>query len=198
MKNLNLSIAFAVSFVLMSAVFIGGQLQTADAAKASGKTTQQFGKYAETSICGDQPCNAQPSTPYSMESKNAPTSADLKVLLQKMDLVQKRHQSELKEKWSSLGHSEKIQVYHKLESMLKKMDSMDMVQHMNQMVSGKSYEDGHGKDASKSSGDMKEHKDKSGTKEHKQDKARAQEHKEDKSDMKEHKEEKARMQEHKE
>ncbi|MDC8438314.1 MAG: hypothetical protein LV468_04855 [Candidatus Nitrosotenuis sp.] len=167
MKNLNLSIALAASFVLMSAVFIGGQLQTADAAKASGKNTQQFGKYAETSICGDQPCNAQPSKPYSMESKNAPTSADLKVLLQKMDLVQKRHQSDLKERWSSLSHSEKIQVYQKLENMLQKMDSMDMVEHINKMVDGKSHDGGYGKDMSKEDkGDMKGHKDKGDMKQH--------------------------------
>ncbi|WP_205099640.1 hypothetical protein [Candidatus Nitrosotenuis uzonensis] len=158
MKNLLSLMALVVSVVMGSTVLIESQIGVADAAKSTGTKNQPFGKNAPVKVCGDQLCALNPS----ISGDSQPMASDavsLESILKQMDLIHKKHQNQLKEKWATLNADEKAQFSKKLQDMLKKMESMSMVEHMDKMMKdskhGKEGHDMKGDHTKKEGHDMK-------------------------------------------
>lgn len=133
---------FATAIVL-SAVLATGLLfamtgiQNVDAVKSGGTKNQQFGKYADTRVCGAHFCMSNPSMNLQVDSeKNKPTQDDLNAVFQRMDKIHKQHQDKISEKWRLLTNTEKVQFIHVMNEMLSYMESIDMDEHLSQMMSG--------------------------------------------------------------
>jgi len=123
-------VVFAV--LLCSAVTI----QDADAVKASGTKVPAFGKSTQSQVCGDRLCAVTPSTAKDFREKNVEGFVDIDALLSKMDEIHKRHQSQLKEKWKTMTHADKVQLSKNMQQMIAKMEAMDGADHMMKMMSG--------------------------------------------------------------
>lgn len=132
---------FATAIVL-SAVMATGLLfamtsiQSADAVKSSGTKNQQYGKSAEIRVCGTYFCKSSPSMNLQIDSKkNQPTQDDLNALLKRMDKIHKQHLQQISEKWQLLSNTEKAQFIESMNQMMLKMESVDMMSHMEMMLS---------------------------------------------------------------
>lgn len=132
---------FATTIVL-SAVLVTGLLfamisiQNVDAVKSSGTKNQQYGKSAEIRVCGTYFCKSDPSMNMQIDpEKNKPTKDDLNALLKRMDKIHKQHLQQISEKWQLMTNTEKAQFVEKMNQMMLKMESVDMMSHMEMMLS---------------------------------------------------------------
>lgn len=135
MKNMLSLMTLMISTVLFGTLVVESQFDVADAAKATGTKNQPFGKNAPTQICGDRLCSLNPAMSSNTQPMT-PSDANLESILKQMDAIHKKHQSQLKEKWFTLSGDEKVQFSKKIREMLKKMESMNMVEHMDEMMKG--------------------------------------------------------------
>lgn len=131
---MRISTAFVAIVLAIAAIALVGQIQTVDAVKSSGTKNQAFGKSTLNQICGDRLCGADPSMQTSSSERTS--ASDLDVILKKMDQIHEKHQKQLRDGWSSLSAAEKIQLKKKMMEMIQKMENMDVMQHMDQMMKG--------------------------------------------------------------
>ena len=117
-------LAVTLSIVTVSVT----DFQNAEAVKASGTHTQKYGSATKNKVCGDQLCaNTMIQKPLSQ-----PTS-ELNSLLDRMDAVHEKHQSQMIQRWKSLSFEQQTQMLSKMNERIAKMESMDMSDHMSQM-----------------------------------------------------------------
>lgn len=132
---------FATVVVLSAVMAIGllfvmTGIQSADAVKSSGTKNQQYGKSAEIRVCGTHFCKSSPSMNLQIDSeKNKPTQDDLNALLKRMDKIHKQHLQQISEKWQLMPNTEKTQFIENMNQMMLKMESVDMMSHMEMMLS---------------------------------------------------------------
>lgn len=133
-----------ISVILAATVIASvANVHPAEAVKASGMKVQQYGKNAEQSVCGDHICAADPISSKDKSSPaGVPDSTNLNAMLQRMDKIYKQHQSQIREKWSSLDSAEKIRFSQKMYDIMGKMESMNLAEHMDKIMSG-NYEHGY-------------------------------------------------------
>lgn len=128
----------AISVVLTAIMIVSiATVPSAEAAKASGMPVKQYGKNAETLICGDHLCTASSSFSKDGSSPTAvPDSTSLNAMFQRMDKIYKQHQAQIREKWSSLDSSEKMQFIQKMNDVMGKMESKHMAGYVGKMMDG--------------------------------------------------------------
>ena len=140
--NKELLAAFGITILLTVTVATSvdlGNIQTADAAKAKGTTTQKYGAATKSQVCGDRLCSEVPpeerrSVMTKSKIDSTITSADLDILFEKMDSVHKTHQSQMRDMWESMSAHQQSQMIQKMNSMIEKMEGMDANMHMNKMM----------------------------------------------------------------
>ena len=129
------AIIIAVVFAI-GLLFIGANISGADAAKSSGTKNQQFGKTAQIQVCGAHFCTSDPSLKKQVDiEKNQPTQDDFNALLNRMNKIHKQHQDQLLDKWRVMTNAERVQFISKMNDMMSQMESIDMVSHMEKMLS---------------------------------------------------------------
>jgi len=129
------AIIIAVVFAI-GMLFIGANISGADAAKSSGTKNQQFGKTAQIQVCGAHFCASDPSLKKQVDiEKNKPTQDDFNALLNRMNKIHKQHQDQLLDKWRVMTNAERVQFISKMNDMMSQMESIDMVSHMEKMLS---------------------------------------------------------------
>ncbi|MDH5658684.1 MAG: DUF1264 domain-containing protein, partial [Nitrosopumilus sp.] len=109
-------------------------LQTADAAKAKGTTTQKYGATTKSQVCGDRLCSEIPAEERKTMAKSpAVISADIDSLFDRMDSIHKKHQSEMAQMWKSMTPQERSVMFQNMEQMIEQMESMSTSEHMQMM-----------------------------------------------------------------
>lgn len=125
-------VVLAASLVLLQAGAHG-----ADAVKSSGTKTQQYGKHSQIQVCGTYFCTTNPYLTSKIEpEKNKPTQDDLNALFNRMEKIQKQQQQKMLEQWRLMGDSDRIQFLQVMNQMLSDVESMDMGEHIREMMSG--------------------------------------------------------------
>ena len=106
--------------------------QTADAIKSKGNSLTEVGS---SKVCGDRLCSEiPPEEKIPMIKDLIPTtSTNIDSLFERMDLVHKKHQSEMIRMWKSITPQEQSRMFQNMEQMLQKMESMDTGEHMKMM-----------------------------------------------------------------
>lgn len=127
----NTLMAMAFLAVTLSVVTVSiTDFHNAEAAKASGTTTQKYGAATKNKVCGDQLC-----TDVSSEKKHSASVpiSELNSLLDKMDSIHEKHQTQMTQKWQSMSYEQQHEMIAKMTEKLTQMESMDMSEHMAQM-----------------------------------------------------------------
>ena len=144
--NKQLTVAFSMAILLTVTVVASVDLtQTADAAKAKGTMTQKYGSATKSQVCGDKLCSEiSPNAKKSIKSDSSTihTSIDMDALMDRMDSVHKKHQSQMMQMWKSMIPQEQSKMFQNTEQMIEKMEWMDTDEHMNMMgdmMQGKSH-----------------------------------------------------------
>jgi len=110
---------------------------SADAIKSMGTKTQQYGKHSQIQICWTYFCTSNPALSSKIEpSKNKPTQDDLNALFNRMEKIQKQHQQKILEQWRLMNNTDKIQFLQVMNQMLSDLESMDMGEHIRDMMNG--------------------------------------------------------------
>ena len=106
-----------------------------EAAKSSGTPLQKYGAATKNKVCGDQLCSEISSNERNSMIQNSTASSftDVNELLDRMDSVHEKHQSQMMQMWQSMTIHEQSQMIQKMEHMIEKMESMDSSQHMKMM-----------------------------------------------------------------
>lgn len=135
--------------IILSTVFATGLLfavtsiQSVDAVKSSGTKNQQFGKNAQIQVCGSHFCKSESSmTLQSNTERNTPTQNDLDALIQKMNVLHRKHLQQMSDQWRLMTNTEKAEFIDKMNLMMTKMESVDMMSHM-QMMLGDQHDQAH-------------------------------------------------------
>lgn len=115
---------FATAIVL-SAVLTTGLLfamtgiQSVDAVKSGGTKNQQFGKSAQIQVCGSHFCKSESSmTQQSNTERNTPTQNDLDALIQKMNVLHRKHLQQMSDQWRLMTNTEKAEFIDKMNLMI--------------------------------------------------------------------------------
>ncbi len=126
----NMLMAIALMGITLSVITVTiTDFQYAEAAKASGTTTQKFGSATKDKVCGDQLC-------AEIQRQQTPASVpiyELNSLLDKMDAVHEDHQSQMILQWQSMSFEKQTEMITKMNEKISVMKSMDMLQHMSAM-----------------------------------------------------------------
>jgi hypothetical protein len=118
-------------------------IQTADAVKAKGVKTSQYGQDTKNKVCGDRLCTPEDFTKEGVKKELTPTgkpSISSNVAMSKMERLFELHRIQLLSAWDSLNDSEKSHMMKMLDKMYEKMQSMtfeDHMKHMSSMMDGK-------------------------------------------------------------
>ncbi|MFM8659424.1 MAG: hypothetical protein ACKOCQ_05760 [Candidatus Nitrosotenuis sp.] len=152
--------AIMFSIVLVAGlVLLSANIQQADAVKSLGTKNQPFGKHSQIQVCGTYFCTSDPSLGGKVNpEKNKPTQDDLNAAFNRMDKVHKQHQQKMLEQWRLMDNTQRIQFLHVMDQMLTEMESLDMSEHIKEMMSdsGSMY---HGMHGDKMHDSMKYHED---------------------------------------
>jgi len=129
-------VVFSIAILLTVTVVASIDLiQTADAAKSKGTTTQKFGSATKSQVCGDRLCSDVPPEERKTMTKSptmtTPTNIDS--LFDRMDSVHEKHQSEMAQMWKSMTPQEQSKMFQNMEQMIEKMESMGTSEHMKMM-----------------------------------------------------------------
>ena len=129
--------ALALSAIIFSVITISVvDFQDAEAAKASGTQIKKHGSATRDTVCGDQLC----SEATGQQTLSMPDS-EFHLLLDRMDKVHEKHQSQMMEKWKSMSYEQQAKMIEKMSKKVSKMESMDMTEHMSEMET--MMKDGH-------------------------------------------------------
>lgn len=134
----NTLMAMALLAVTLSVVTVSiTDFHAAEAAKASGTTTQKYGAATKNKVCGDQLCadvssEKKQNTSEQIQSTSVPIS-ELNSLLDKMDSIHEKHQEQMTQKWQSMPYEQQNQMIATMTEKLTKMESMDMSGYLAQM-----------------------------------------------------------------
>ena len=137
-----LKVVFSIIILLTVTVVASIDLtQTADAAKSKGNSLTEVGS---SKVCGDRLCSEIPPEERKTMTKSstATISTNINSLFERMDLVHKKHQSEMMQMWKSITPQEQSKMFQNIEQMIQKMESMDTGEHMKmmeKMMQGKSH-----------------------------------------------------------
>ena len=137
-----LKVVFSIIILLTVTVVASIDLtQTADAAKSKGNSLTEVGS---SKVCGDRLCSEIPPEERKTMTKSstATISTNINSLFERMDLVHKKHQSEMMQMWKSITPQEQSKMFQNMEQMIQKMESMDAGEHMKmmeKMMQGKSH-----------------------------------------------------------
>ena len=112
--------------------------QTADAVKASGVKTSQYGKETKSKVCGDRLCSEIPSTERQTikeksTKKDSVSQQNLNDIMSRMNKVHENHQEQMVQMWNTMTSQEQTQMIQQMRQMIEKMESMDMNEHVNMM-----------------------------------------------------------------
>ncbi|NDB89958.1 MAG: hypothetical protein EB166_03885 [Thaumarchaeota archaeon] len=125
------SIVIAAGLILLQA-----SMPQADAVKSLGTKNQPFGKHSQIQVCGTYFCTSDPSLGGKVNpEKNKPTQDDFNAVLNRMDKVHKQHQQKMLEQWRLMDNTQRIQFLHVVDQMLTEMESLDMGEHIKEMMS---------------------------------------------------------------
>ena len=137
-----LKVVFSIIILLTVTVVASIDLtQAADAAKSKGNSLTEVGS---SKVCGDRLCSEIPPEERKTMTKSstATISTNINSLFERMDLVHKKHQSEMMQMWKSITPQEQSKMFQNMEQMIQKMESMDTGEHMKmmeKMMQGKSH-----------------------------------------------------------
>ena len=106
--------------------------QAADAVKSKGNPLTDIGS---SEVCGDRLCSETPveEGETMTESSATNTSINIDSIIDRMDSVHKKHQSEMKQMWESMTVQEQSEMFQNMEQMTEKMESMNTSEHMMMM-----------------------------------------------------------------
>lgn len=102
-----------------------------DALKSKGNSLTEIGS---KKICGDKLCSKMDSK-HAMkpDMKMHSGSMDMHAMMDRMDKMHEKHQQHMMQSWDSMTFDEQSQMFHKMQKMIEKMESMDMDEHMKMM-----------------------------------------------------------------
>lgn len=131
-RKTTFSSILAIAVLLTMAISIPIDFgQTADAIKSKGNLLTETGS---KKVCGDRLCSEIPAEERNTMTKSqTTTSDDIESLFERMDYVHKKHQSEMMQMWKSMTPQEQSNMFHSIEQMIDKMESMDSDEHMKMM-----------------------------------------------------------------
>ena len=113
--NKQLTVVLSIAILLTVTVVASSDLsQTADAVKSKGNSLTEVGS---SKVCGDRLCSEIPSDerkPMKSDSISVTTSADVEALMDRMDSVHKKHQSQMMQMWKSMSAHEQSQMVQKM------------------------------------------------------------------------------------
>ena len=106
----------------------------ADALKSKGNSLTETGS---NKVCGDRLCSEIDSQDQMKhhDSMKYSGSMDIHAMMERMDKVHENHQQHMMQFWNSMAIDEQSQMYHKMQKMIEKMESMDIQEHMKMMFS---------------------------------------------------------------
>ena len=110
--------------------------QTADAAKSKGNSLPETGS---NKVCGDRLCSEIPPEERNAMTKSPATTGivtatnDIESLFERMDMVHKKHQSEMTQMWKTMTPQEQSKMFKNMENMVGKMESLKTDEHMHMM-----------------------------------------------------------------
>lgn len=138
--NKQLAVVFSMAILLSVTVVASVDLlQTADAAKAKGTTTQKYGLATKSKVCGDKLCSdIPPEERQNMRQKitlktDSLSQTNLNDIMSRMDKVHEKHQIQMMKMWQTMTLQEQSQMIQKMSQMVEKMETMNMTQHMSMM-----------------------------------------------------------------
>ena len=105
----------------------------ADAIKSKGNSLTETGS---KKVCGDRLCSeTDPKQPMKPDTKTHSDSMDIHAMMDRMDKMHEKHQQHMIQSWNSMTSDGQSQMFHKMQKMIEKMESMDMDEHMKMMSS---------------------------------------------------------------
>ena len=112
--------------------------QSADAMQATGVKNSQYGEATKNKVCGDRLCSEIPPeerhvTKQKVDSVKNPTQTNLNELMNRMDKIHEKHQTQMMQMWQTMNSQEQSKMIQKMTAMIEKMENMDMTQHMTMM-----------------------------------------------------------------
>ena len=131
--NKHLTVVFSIAILLTVTVLSSVDLtQTVEAIKSKGNSLTEIGS---SKVCGDRLCSEIPPEERKTTTKSpaATTSTNIDSLFERMDSVHKKHQSEMSQMWKTMTPQEQSKMFHNMEQMIQKMESMKTGEHMKMM-----------------------------------------------------------------
>ena len=134
-----------IAVLLIAAIAVPMELgQTADAVKAKGVYNSQYGEATRDKVCGDRLCSevppeeqkeqtSSPPTKSSDSSTSNTTTSEIDALMDRMDSVHQKHQSQMIQMWKTMTPQEQSKMLQNMEQMIQKMESMNTNDHMKMM-----------------------------------------------------------------
>ena len=143
--NKQLKIVFSITILLTVTVLASADLtQTAEAIKSKGNSLTEVGS---SKVCGDRLCSEVSPEKRETITKSQTTITPINIdsLFERMESIHKKHQSEMNQMWKSMTPQEQSKMFHNMEQMIEKMESMETGEHMkmmmDKMMQGKSHMD---------------------------------------------------------
>ena len=173
MKTQTILAIAAITVLLATSASLVTWDQTAEAAKAAGVKTNQYGQNTKDIVCGDRLCSEISSDDGTLQVRGGVAAEqqiqqnyNINAIMNRMDVIHEQHQRHMIEMWNSMSHEDQAMMAKKMHHMMDKMSSMNMDDFMSMMGSmhGDSYGDkkmhGDKKMRDNSHGDKKMHGDK--------------------------------------
>lgn len=113
-RTITFSAIFGIAVLLTVAVSIPTDIgQTADAAISKGNSLTEIGS---SKVCGDRLCSEIPpeerkTTTNTTPAKSPTVSADIDALMDRMNSVHEKHQSEMMQMWKSMTSQEQSKMF---------------------------------------------------------------------------------------
>lgn len=139
MKKTTIAAITTIAVLLVATTTVPvGFIQTADAAKASGVKTSQYGQETKNKVCGDRLCSEIPSAERQtirekIITRDTIPQSSLNDIMDRMNKVHEKHQTQMMQMWATMTSQEQSQMIQHMSEMIEEMESMGMNEHMSMM-----------------------------------------------------------------